>query len=243
MDREDAIRVLNQALEAVRPETYAQLVERVDAEPVHVDRSGAAGAIYQVEIFCMWDGAAGGDVRVFGSIDDGGWSAFSPLTRSFAKAPDGRFVGEDVAGTIEVPDMAIPVRFAKRVFQIAAVYGLVVLVPQYFMEDRIGLDSPPPITHPEYFYGFIGVAVAWQLVFLVIARDPIRYRMLMLPAILEKAGFGIPAIALYGTGRLNAQMLGAGLIDLTLGTLFLIAFMRTPGVGHASSGVLVDSKG
>jgi hypothetical protein len=125
--------------------------------------------------------------------------------------------------------MAVPVaRFAQRVFLIAGLYGLLVLLPQYFMEQRIGLDAPPPITHPEYFYGFVGVAVAWQLVFLIISRDPVRYRVLMLPAIVEKAAFGIPAIALYMSGRLNAQMLGAGLIDLTLGTLFLIAFVWTP---------------
>ena len=32
--------------------------------------------------------------------------------------------------------------FAKRVFLIAGVYGLLVLVPQYFMEERIGRDTP-----------------------------------------------------------------------------------------------------
>jgi hypothetical protein len=31
---------------------------------------------------------------VLGSIDDGGWRAFAPLTRSFIKSPDGTFVGE-----------------------------------------------------------------------------------------------------------------------------------------------------
>ena len=40
-------------------------------------------------------------------------------------------------------------RFASRVFRIAAIYGLIVLLPQYFMEGRIGRDTPPPITHPE----------------------------------------------------------------------------------------------
>ena len=118
--------------------------------------------------------------------------------------------------------------FARRVFLIAGVYGLIVLLPQYFLVERIGLESPPPITHPEYFYGFVGIAVAWQLVFLLIARDPIRYRLLMLPAIVEKAAFGVPAIILYLGGRLSAQMFAASLIDLTLGTLFLLAFVRTP---------------
>ena len=76
-------------------------------------------------------------------------------------------------------------------------------------------------------YGFIGVAVAWQIVFLVISRDPIRYRPLMLIAVVEKASFGFPAIALYLLGRLSDQMLGAGLLDLILGVLFAVAYGRT----------------
>jgi hypothetical protein len=60
--------------------------------------------------------------------------------------------------------------FAKRVFFRAGVYGLIVLVPLYFLEDRLGRIFPPPLTHPEDFYGFIGVALAWQLAFLTISR-------------------------------------------------------------------------
>src|SRR5919106_364637 len=76
------------------------------------------------------------------------------------------------------------IRFATRVFTAAAVYGILVLAPQYFLEDRVGRDFPPSITHPEHFYGFIGVALAWQVLFLIIASDPVRYRPAMLAAIL-----------------------------------------------------------
>ena len=117
--------------------------------------------------------------------------------------------------------------FAKRVFRIAAIYGLIVLLPQYVLEDKTGRDFPPAITHPEYFYGFIGIAVAWQLVFLIISRDPVRYRPLMPVAVVEKIAFGFPAIALYLTGRLSTQMLGAGILDLILGVLFVMAYKRT----------------
>ena len=119
-------------------------------------------------------------------------------------------------------------RFAKNAFLAAGIYGLVVLLPQYFLEQRTGRDFPPPITHPEYFYGFIGVAVAWQIVFLLISRDPVRYRPLMLVGVIEKASFGLPAIALYLSGRLRTQMLVAGLIDLVLGALFIMSYTRTP---------------
>lgn len=118
--------------------------------------------------------------------------------------------------------------FARRVFQLAGAYGLIVLLPQYLLEEKQGRDFPPPITHPEYYYGFLGVAVAWQIAFFVIARDPVRYRPLMLPAIVEKASFGVAAIVLYLGGRLNAPLLAAGLIDLLLGALFAAAFWRTP---------------
>ena len=124
--------------------------------------------------------------------------------------------------------------FATRVFLGAAIYGLIVLLPQYFLEEKTGRDFPPAITHPEYFYGFIGIAVAWQIVFLVISRDPNRYRPLMPVAVVEKIAFGVPAIALYLTGRLSRQMLGAGILDLILGVLFAIAYKRTrqPSIEH-----------
>jgi hypothetical protein len=116
---------------------------------------------------------------------------------------------------------------ARRVFQVAGIYGLLALVPQYFMESRIGRDFPPAITHPEHFYGFLGVAIAWQFAFLVIARDPRRYRLLMLPAVVEKYTFGIAAIVLYMQGRLVGAVAAFGVVDLVLGTLFAVAFART----------------
>jgi hypothetical protein len=86
--------------------------------------------------------------------------------------------------------------FARRLFLIAGIYGLVVLTPQYLLEGRIGRDYPPAITHPEYFYGFVGLGVAWQLAFLVIARDPSRFRPMMVPAVVEKLTFGGATIGL-----------------------------------------------
>jgi hypothetical protein len=73
------------------------------------------------------------------------------------------------------------------------------------------------------------VAVAWQVVFLLISRDPVRYRPIMIAAILEKAGFGCAAIVLFALDRLSAQMLGAGLIDLVLGVFFITAYLRLRG--------------
>ena len=118
--------------------------------------------------------------------------------------------------------------FAKRLFLIAGIYGVIVLLPQYFLEAKTGRDFPPPITHPEYYYGFIGVALAWQIVFLIIARDPVRYRALILPSVLEKATFGVGVIVLFLFGRVSSLTLVFGIIDLIFGALFVAAYAKTP---------------
>ena len=118
-------------------------------------------------------------------------------------------------------------KFAQRVYQIAGIYGLVALLPMYFMEDRTGRDFPPAITHPEYYYGFIGVAVAWQVAFLIMSRDPVRYRLLMIPSVIEKFSFGIAVVVMFGFGRVNELMLAAAVVDLVLGTLFAVAYVKT----------------
>ena len=125
-------------------------------------------------------------------------------------------------------------KFARTVFSVAGIYGLIVLLPQYFLIEKNGRDFPPAITHPEYYYSFIGVGVAWQLAFLVLAKNPARYRALMLPAVVEKAGFGIAACALYTMGHLSVSLFAAAIIDLAFGLLFVMAYRLTPsdcGVG------------
>ena len=123
--------------------------------------------------------------------------------------------------------------FARRVFRGAGIYGLVVLTPQYFLADRVGRDAPPPLTHPEFYYGFLGVALAWQVAFLVIGRDPRRHRAFMPAAIMEKLAFGVPAIALFVMGRLSAVVLGFGLLDLVFAALFLAAYRSTHAMSEA----------
>ena len=118
-------------------------------------------------------------------------------------------------------------QFARRVFLIAGILGLIVLLPQYFLEARIGRDMPPEITHPEFYYGFVGVALAWQVLFLIVATDPQRYRPMMIPAVLEKASFGIAVVVLVSLGRTAMPMLAGAVMDLTLGVLFVLAYFKT----------------
>lgn len=122
-------------------------------------------------------------------------------------------------------------RFARWVFLIAGIYGLVVVTPQYFLEGMIARMSGP-ITRPEYFYGFIGVVVAFQLVFLVVSRDPVRFRPIMPACVVEKLTFGIAVWALYFTHRVRADILLFATIDLALAVLFTVAWLRTRDVAR-----------
>jgi hypothetical protein len=122
------------------------------------------------------------------------------------------------------------VTFARWVFGVAGVYGLLILTPMYFLEDRIGRNQPPLINHPEYYYGFVGVAIAWQVAFLVISRDPVRYRLVMIPAIVEKASYVIALVMLFSSGRIPPIVLGYSVGDFILCALFVVAFLRTPSV-------------
>lgn len=126
--------------------------------------------------------------------------------------------------------------FAKRVFFWAGVYGILALAPLYFLEGRIARNFPPPVAHPEYFYGFVGVALAWQVLFLILSREPVRYRMMMLPAILEKLAFGFAVWVLFLQGRLAPLTLGPASVDLLLAVLFAAAYLRTPKASPSSAG-------
>lgn len=119
-------------------------------------------------------------------------------------------------------------KFAKYLFLFAGISGLIMLVPQYFLEEKTGRDFPPAITHPEHFYGFIGVAIACQVMFLIISRNPVRYRAMMIPAMLEKFSFAIAIAILFLQNRVAAMMFGLGMMDLALGLLFTLAFFKTP---------------
>ncbi|MCU1242283.1 MAG: hypothetical protein JWO71_3009 [Candidatus Acidoferrum typicum] len=119
-------------------------------------------------------------------------------------------------------------KFAKIVFRVAAVWGVLMITPLYFMFDLIGRQDPPPITHPAFFYGFVGLALAWQIAFLFIASDPVRYRPLMIPSIFEKFSYGTAVVVMVLQARTSrSDLLFAG-TDFLLGVLFAIAYFKTP---------------
>ena len=119
-------------------------------------------------------------------------------------------------------------KFAKIVFWIAGLWGLLIFTPLYFMFDLISRKDPPPITHPGFFYGFVGVALAWQVAFLFIATDPARHRPLMIPSVLEKFSYGAAVVVLVLQSRMHPSDMVFACTDLLLGVLFVIAYLNAP---------------
>jgi hypothetical protein len=118
-------------------------------------------------------------------------------------------------------------RVAKITFWVAGIWGLLVMTPLYFMFDLISHKDPPPITHPGFYYGFVGLGFAWQLAFLVIAQDPIRFGPMMLPSIVEKFTYAIAVVALVIQGRMHSSDLVFAGTDGLLGLLFIAAYLLT----------------
>jgi hypothetical protein len=121
-------------------------------------------------------------------------------------------------------------KFAKIVFIGAGLWGIVVLGPLYWLVDLTGRQYGPPTDYPHFFYGFVSVAMAWQIAFLIIGSAPARFRPLMIPSILEKLGYVATSAVLYGQARISATDAQAIAPDLLLGVLFIVAFVkaRTP---------------
>jgi hypothetical protein len=117
--------------------------------------------------------------------------------------------------------------FAKRVFQIAGIWGLAIIAFAYGAYFFGGEEWSVYTSHPQYVHGFFLVTLAWQVAFLLIATDPVRYRLLMLAAMLEKFPFTIATLLLYAAGDVPVQVLAAGLIDAVFGILFSVAYIMT----------------
>jgi hypothetical protein len=120
------------------------------------------------------------------------------------------------------------VKFARIVFLIAGLHGFLSLPPLYFLFGYVGRHYPPPITHPEFYYGFAGVGLAFQVVFLVIASDPSRFRPMIVPSVLEKLFYAAAVGVLYLQGRMSAAQAATAVPDSIFCALFVIAFFQAP---------------
>ena len=113
--------------------------------------------------------------------------------------------------------------FARWVFRVAGIYGIVVVAPMFFLESRLA----PGAIHPVHFYAWVSLNLTWQVLFLVVSTDPIRYRPMMVVSVLEKASAVIVIPWLYLSGRVGGMWLGAAGVDLVFAALFIASYRVT----------------
>jgi hypothetical protein len=129
------------------------------------------------------------------------------------------------------------VKFAKIVFWCAGVGGIVALTPMYFLLNFLGTRIPPPFTHPVFYYGFIAVVQVWHAAFCWIATDPVRFRPMMVFAVMEKFVFVFVVIVMWLGGQAISALLLVAAADFLLGVLFLAAFFKTAGLRESAGTV------
>jgi hypothetical protein len=93
VNKQEAKTILIAQLAEYRRRSYADLQDLLKSQDAFEITSGS-GTRYQLEFLAVWDDKPGGNLRIFGHIDDRGIRAFRPLAECFIMAPDGSFVGE-----------------------------------------------------------------------------------------------------------------------------------------------------
>lgn len=133
-------------------------------------------------------------------------------------------------------------KFARTIFWIAGIYGFLSLPPLYFLFDYVGRTDPPTITHPQFYYGFAGVGIAFQVVFILIATDPARFRPMMIASVLEKLSYVSAVVVLFLHGRMTVAESASAIPDSILLVLFLAAFFKAaPAKARGASRVWIPN--
>lgn len=81
MNKAEAKSILSKELKAFAARPYNELIQWISQTEVKSVLS-ESGISYQIEINVLWDSHPEKDLCIIGSIDDGGWRAFLPLTDS-----------------------------------------------------------------------------------------------------------------------------------------------------------------
>ena len=118
-------------------------------------------------------------------------------------------------------------KLAKWTFRTAGTFGLIVMIPLLFLEKLIEQIMPPSVNHPEFFYGFVILNICWQILYLFLARDPIRFRPMMIPSFFAKASGPVALMWLYLQDRISSQWITTTIMDGIFTVLFLVSFWIT----------------
>jgi hypothetical protein len=111
---------------------------------------------------------------------------------------------------------------------------VLIVAPLFFSEHRMGQDYPPAITHPEFYYGFAGSVLGFQIMYLLIGFDPVRFRPLMLLGAACKLCFAVAVWILYSQGRAPGLMTALASVDAVMALAYVWAWTQTPA--HWSGG-------
>ncbi|MCA1748094.1 MAG: hypothetical protein LC634_00645 [Sphingomonadales bacterium] len=114
----------------------------------------------------------------------------------------------------------------RWIFWAAAIFGIAVIAPLYFLEGFMSANFPPPIARPENYYGFVGVTLASQFLYVLIALDPVRFRPVILVGMAGKLSFVGACAILYLQGRIALPVFAMSLFDLVWVVLFALAWRR-----------------
>jgi hypothetical protein len=106
-----------------------------------------------------------------------------------------------------------------NVFRLAGIWGILVLTPLFFTFDAAR-------HHPQFYFGFLDVTMAWQIAFFVIASDPVRFRPMMIPAMLEKLGYVLTMPILYARSQVTGAEALTAVPDFVLLILFVVAYRK-----------------
>ncbi len=117
-------------------------------------------------------------------------------------------------------------RFAKWVFTLGGIWGVLIIGPLFFLEGVLARASRP-FSHPDSYYGFVGSTFAWQLAYLVIGRNPGAYRPFMLLGALGKVIYFTANWVLFAQGRIPIAVPAIATPDILWAGLFVAAWART----------------
>ena len=117
--------------------------------------------------------------------------------------------------------------FARWVFTIGGIWGVLIIGPLFFIESVMADATGKPFSHPDTYYGFLASTFGWQIVYLLIGRDPLRYRPLMLLGALGKFIYAGAAWTLFVQGRIVITVPMLASPDILLAILFEVAWFKS----------------
>ncbi|HMN61454.1 MAG TPA: hypothetical protein PJ988_13865 [Anaerolinea sp.] len=117
-------------------------------------------------------------------------------------------------------------KIARWIFLAAGVLGLVPLAPIFYELARGGQDMLPDGGSMGLFiYIFLALYTFWQIFYLILAANPMRFRPMIILAFFVCAVTPFNTLWLYFYGMVVWQ--GIIIVSLAFALLFLVAFWLT----------------